>query len=187
MIAIITIIFGWFLFIKIIKGTIRRGQERREAKAAAALQREIDRIAKLEAEGNAEQERMRQELLQVQMEQIRAAKEAERIAKEQERQAREQAKQATILLKHEQRIANLEYRMQRAEADIEHWKETVGNLYALRDVAMNELEQAINGGKNQTKYQKQIITLDNQIHSAETRLAKAKYTKAKAEQESQAA
>ena len=65
--------------------------------------------------------------------------------------------------------------MAQAESDIEHWKEQIGNLYALLDVAQNELEQSIIGGRNQAKYQKQVITLNNQIHSAEARLNKATF------------
>ena len=77
--------------------------------------------------------------------------------------------------------------MDKAIKDEEHWKEQVGNLYALLDMAQNELQQAIIGGKNQMKYQKQIITLNNQIHAAEARYDKAKQDKTMLKRELEAA
>ena len=180
MITILFITFCFYLIAELVKqGAARKARKREMARQA--------RIAEDMRKDREERRRIAEENKRIAAEQIRQAKEQARLEQEQRKQQAEQERQAAILAKHEQRIADLEYRVQQAESDIDHWKQTVGNLYALRDVLMNELEQAIVGGKNQTKYQKQIITLDNQIHSAETRLAKAKYTKAKAEQELQAA
>lgn len=97
--------------------------------------------------------------------------------KELGRQMEAQERLEKAVAKHDEEINKLTFRMEQAEADIDHWKEQIGNLYALLDVAQNELEQSIIGGKNQAKYQKQIITLSNQIHAAEARLAKAQYTR----------
>lgn len=94
---------------------------------------------------------------------------------EQLRLRKEQERQAEILRKHDEEIAKLQYKLSASESDIEHWKVQIGNLYALLDVAQNELEQSIIGGKNQAKYQKQVITLGNQIHAAEQRLSKAEF------------
>ena len=107
----------------------------------------------------------------------------EKLQREQEKLRREQEKQANQIAKHEKRIADLEFRMTQAESDIDHWKEQVGNLYALLDYVNVELEQAIVGGKNQMKLQKQVITLTNQIHAAESRLAKAEHIKKTAKKE----
>ena len=96
-------------------------------------------------------------------------------------------KQRSLLAKHEKRISELEFKMDKAIKDEEHWKEQVGNLYALLDIAENELQQAIIGGKNQMKYQKQIITLNNQIHAAEARYDKAKQDKTMLKRELEAA
>lgn len=182
-ITIVLVILSFWILAKTSERNQRKKAARREQAERARRQREIERI-------QAEQRRMKEEQRRAAREQVemdrafrRMVAEQERQRREQERQAKEQERQTEILRKHEQRISDLEYRIEQAETDIEHWKQQVGNLYALRDVAMNELEQAIVGGKNQTKYQKQIITLDNQIHTAETRLAKAKHTKKQAEQQ----
>ena len=151
---------------------------------ASALIRssEAKKQAKRDARIVAEQKRQREELRQQRedakewaRQQVEMQREQIRLAKEQERQARELEKHEAWLIKHDEEIEKLQFRMSKAESDIEHWKEQIGNLYALLDVAQNELEQCIVGGKNQTKYQKQVITLNNQIHAAEQRLAKAQF------------
>ena len=104
-----------------------------------------------------------------------------KIEREQMRLAKEQQRQAEELAKHEERIADLEFRMTQAEADIDHWTEQVGNLYALLDLEQTEQAGALAGSKTDIKCQKRIITLNNQIHMAEQRLAKAKHIKETAE------
>lgn len=187
MITILFITFIFYLIAELVKQGAAQKARKREAQRQARIEAEMRRDREAREQIAREQKEQREAMIAYEKEMRRLHLEQMREEKERQRLEAEQARQAAILAKHEQRIADLEYRVQQAESDIDHWKQTVGNLYALRDVLMNELEQAIVGGKNQTKYQKQIITLDNQIHSAETRLAKAKYTKAKAEQELQAA
>lgn len=103
------------------------------------------------------------------------------LEREQIRQAKELEKHEAWLVKHDEEIRKLKRKIEKADGDIEHWKEQLGNLYALLDVAQGELEQSIIGGKNQSKYQKQVVTLSNQIHTAENRLADAKFIKEEAE------
>ncbi|MBO5967291.1 MAG: hypothetical protein J6S14_02200 [Clostridia bacterium] len=103
------------------------------------------------------------------------AREQIRQAKEQKRLAEEQRKQAALLAKHDEQIAKLEYRMDQAEADIAHWKEAVGKLYALLDLAEAEQAASVPGSKTDVACQKRIITLTNQIHTAESKLRKAAY------------
>lgn len=186
-ITIILTILSFYLLAKASEANQRKKAARKAEIERQRRQAEINRIAAEQRQMKEEQRRLAREQVEADRAFRRMAAEQERQRREQERQAREQERQSEIIRKHEQRISDLEYRMRQAESDIAHWKETVGNLYALRDVAQNELDQAIIGGKNQTRYQKQIITLDNQIHSAESRLAKAQYAKAKAERELQAA
>lgn len=144
---------------------------------ASALIRssEAKKQAKRVAQVKAEQTRQREELRQQREEAREWARQQVAIQREQMRQAKELERHEAWLIKHDEEIEKLQFRMSKAESDIEHWKEQIGNLYALMDVAQNELEQSIVGGKNQTKYQKQIITLNNQIHVAEQRLAKAQF------------
>lgn len=98
-----------------------------------------------------------------------------RIMEEQRRQAVELKKHEEWLKRHDEEIAKLTYKVDQAESDIAHWKEQVGNLYALLDAVQVELDQAIVGGKTQLKLQKQVITLNNQIHTAEKRINKATF------------
>jgi len=152
---------------------------------AAAEQRKRDErvqaeLARLHAIGRAEAEHLRElerEQRRQAAEQERQQREHERLLREQERQAKEQERQAAQLAKHERRIADLEYRMKQAEQDIAHYTETLGNLCALLDIEQAEQAAAVPGSKTDIKCQKRIITLNNQIHTAETRLNKAKHTK----------
>ena len=129
---------------------------------------QIANIKKVQAAAQEETKRQKAE----------AAAEYQRVVElemEQVRQSKELEKHEAWLKKHDEEIAKLQYKLSSAESDIEHWKVQIGNLYALLDVAQNELEQSILGGKNQAKYQKQVITLGNQIHAAEQRLSKAEF------------
>ena len=93
------------------------------------------------------------------------------------RQEKLNTKYEQQLAKHEAEIRKLKHAIAKTNSDIEHWKSQLGNLYALLDVAQDELEQSIVGGKNQSKYQKQVMTYTNQIHAAENKLKDAKFAK----------
>lgn len=102
----------------------------------------------------------------------------------------EQAKQAEMLKVHkyaislhDQKIMKIEQSIAKARADVEHWKTQLGNLYAMLDIAQDELEQSIIGGTNQSKYQAKVVTLTNKIHMAETRLTKAEIARDNAERQ----
>ena len=144
----------------------RRQAEQARSRAEAARLREEWR--RQQAEAKAEQAR----LIAVEREQMR-------LRKEQEKQAREQARQAEQLAKHEERIAQLEFRMSQAEADIEAESERIAQLWALMDLAAAEQDKAVPGD---VRCQKQIISLENQIHAAEKRKARAEFTKQTAQQ-----
>ena len=143
-------------------------------------QEQIDRVRREQARQRTEQARLRDEWRRQEAEAARLAREQITLAKEQERQAAQ-------ILKHGKRLADLEHRMEQAEADIEHWKAQLGALYALLDLAQAEQVAAAPGSKADARAQKQIITLGNQIHAAEARLNKAEHIKKTAEQELSAA
>ena len=84
------------------------------------------------------------------------------------------------IAKHEAEIRKLKDQMRKANSDIAYHKEQLSILYALLDVAQDELAQSIVGGKNQMKYQKQIKSLNSQIHTEESRLEKAEIAKREA-------
>lgn len=100
-----------------------------------------------------------------------------------EKLAKEQEKQAAQLAKHEKRIADLEFRMEQAEGDIEFLNERIANLDAQRDYLILQQSATVPGGKEHTKYQSKIVSIENQIHTAENKLNKAKHIKAMAEKE----
>ena len=132
---------------------------------------DVDRLIAIERE----QMRQAREQERQKAEQARQNRDMERYAREQMRQAKELEKHEQWLRKHDEEIAKLQFKVEQAERDIEHLRENVSNLYALLDYVNVELDQAIVGGKNQFKLQKQAITLTNQIHVAESRLNKATF------------
>jgi predicted nuclease with TOPRIM domain len=114
-------------------------------------------------------------------------REQKALAREQMRLAKEQEKQGEQLAKHEKRIADLEFRMSQAESDIEFLNDRIAQLDAQRDLLMLQQSGTVPGGKEHTKYQTKIISIDNQIHTAENKLAKARHIKAMAEKEMEVA
>lgn len=105
------------------------------------------------------------------------------LAREQARLAKEQEKQGEQLAKHEKRLADLEFRMSQAESDIEFLNDRIAQLDAQRDLLMLQQSGTVPAGKEHTKYQTKITSIDNQIHTAESKLAKARHIKAMAEKE----
>ena len=114
---------------------------------------------------------------------------AARIAleREQMRQAKEQERQAAQLEKHEKRLADLEFRMAQAESDIEFLNDRIAQLDAQRDYLLLQQSGTVPGGKEHTKYQTKIVSIESQIHTAENRLNKAQHTKAMAQREMEVA
>ena len=102
---------------------------------------------------------------------------------EEERLRKEQEKQAEQLKQHEKRIADLEFRMSQAESDIEFLSHRIAQLDAQRDLLMLQQSGTVPGGKEHTKYQTKIISIDNQIHTAESKLTKARHIKTMAQRE----
>lgn len=170
-----------------LMGLFYRKSER-EAKAKAA-EREALVLWTLEEQRRREKERAEaiEQMLAIKSEQVRLAQEQEREAmerkREDERLAKEQEKQAEQLAKHEKRLADLEFRMSQAESDIEFLSDRIAQLDSQRDLLMLQQSGTVPGGKEHTKYQTKITSIDNQIHTAESKLAKARHIKAMAEKE----
>lgn len=112
----------------------------------------------------------------VEVEQIRQAAEQEKLKREQE-------KQAAQIAKHEKRIADLEFKAKQADCDIEFLTDRIAQLDAQRDYLILQQSGTVPGGKEHTKYQNKILTIENQTHTAENKLNKAKHIKAMAEAE----
>jgi len=172
-----------------LMGRFKRKSEQ-EAKAA---EREALVLWTIEEQRRRERERAEaiEQMLAIQKEQARLAREQEREAMERkcedERLAKEQEKQAAQLAEHEKRIADLEFRMSQAESDIEFLNNRIAQLDAQRDFLMLQQSGTVPGGKEHTKYQTKIISIENQIHTAENKLNKARHIKAMAEKEMEVA
>ena len=97
--------------------------------------------------------------------------------------AKEQERQAQQLAKHEKRIADLEYRVSQAESDIEFLNGRIAQLDAQRDYLLLQQSGTVPGGKEHTKFQAKIVSIENQIHTAENKLSKAQHIKEMAAKE----
>lgn len=166
------IILYWFLFclfcgiVKSVSGSVKERKQRKEQERLEMLRR----VALIEQY----QAKQRREIARRQAE---VDRELARQQKEQERQAREQEKQAAQIERHERRLDDLRQRMKQAETDIDFLTERIGNLDAQRDSVLLRQSTLVPGSKEFERCQAKIISLDSQIHAAETRLNKAKHTK----------
>ena len=125
-----------------------------------------------QAEAKMETER----LIALEREQMRQAKEQEKLAKEQE-------KQAAQLAKHEKRLADLEERMAVAEGEIEFQAQQIERLREHIEHAETERDACVYGSSRYYQWDKKCLALEKQIHTAESKMAKAKYIKTSAAKE----
>lgn len=144
---------------------------------AKQSQREFQRIDSEIRKRKLEQKQMAQELAQQKRDAESYVRRQIALEREQMKLAKEQAKQAEQIAKHDKRIADLEFRMSQAESDIQFQNERIAQLDAQRDYLLLQQSGTVPGGKEHTKLQNKIMVLDNQIHAAEARLAKAQHTR----------
>lgn len=160
-----------------------------------ARQREIERMKEEQARQRMEQQRQREEQ-RLQREAIRAreiearaqaaeiakaAREREAMRKEQARQAKEQERTAKEQRKQAEEMEKLKRTAETARFDIDFLLERTAELNAQLDYILLQQAGTVPGSKAFEKYQSKIVTLHNQIYSAENRLQKAQYNKAQAE------
>lgn len=139
------------------QAAIRAEQERQKAQIRAEIER-----AKLETHERIEAEKRRIEW-QKRQDAINA-----RLEKEQERQAKE-------LERHEAEIRKAQFTASQALADIDFQKDRLADLESQLDYLLLLQAGTVPGSKEHDKYQKRIVTLHNQIHTAESKLNKAKF------------
>jgi len=77
----------------------------------------------------------------------------------------------------EKDLSAARYKLERAEADIDFLQRRSAELYAQLDYALMQQAALIPGSKGFESLQRRIMSLENQIHATETRLAKAQYNK----------
>ena len=103
------------------------------------------------------------------------------------RQAKEQEKQAAQLAKHEKRLADLEERMAVAEGEIEFQAQQIERLREHIEHAETERDACVYGSSRYYQWDKKCLALEKQIHTAESKMAKAQYIKTSAQKEMEAA
>lgn len=153
------------------------------AYSAKQRDREFQRIDAEIRQRKLEQKQMAQELAQQKRDAELYVRKQIAMEREQMKLAKEQARQAEQIAKHDKRIADLEFRMGQAESDIQFQNDRIAQLDAQRDYLLLQQSGTVPGGKEHTKFQNKIMVLDNQIHAAEARLAKAQHTHDMAERE----
>lgn len=170
--SILLIILGiWML-----SALARAGKEARREQAERKRQMEA---ARMRQEWKQRQEEAKIEtarLIALEREQMRQAKEQEKLAKEQE-------KQAAQLAKHEKRLADLEERMAVAEGEIEFQSQQIERLREHIEHAETERDACVYGSSRYYQWDKKCLALEKQIHTAESKMAKAQYIKASAAKE----
>lgn len=155
----------------------------RQARIAKEQMRQREAQARLLREQRAARERERAETKRL-IDLERARAEQEKVNAKLEK---EQAKQAAVLAKHERRIASLEFSVEKAERDIEFFRNRIAQLDAQMDGLLLLQAGSVPGGKEHTKYQSKITSLENQIHTAEEKMYKAQHIKDMAQREIDAA
>lgn len=152
-----------------------------ERKHIEKLQEEQARIREAERENAAWQRR------QAQINRENAQRQAEherQIARQRQAQARlraEQERQAKQIARHEDMIARMTEQMRKADADIDFLTTRIADLDYQLDFQLMTQAALLPGSNGFEKCQGKIVTLRNQIHAAESRLANAEYRKAEAE------
>jgi len=171
MITIIAIVFVLYLLAEAFKSAVRNSQRKREARAEAALQREIDRLYQLESSDHTA-------IIQVQ---------------------EEQKRQAEAVRKLEKRVSDLEFKKEQAEADIigeqsklDHY---TAKLSACDEQLVNidrtieycqlasKVDEEARAWKEREKVEDTIFKLENQVRACERRMSKAEHIRKQAERE----
>lgn len=149
----------------------------------AARQKEIDRQRREQAARSAELQRMTAEWKQRQAEAKIETARLIALEREQMRLAKEQEKQAAQLAKHEKRLADLEERMAVAEGEIEFQAQQIERLREHIEHAETERDACVYGSSRYYQWDKKCLALEKQIHTAESKMAKAQYIKTSAAKE----
>ena len=180
MTTVIVILAIWGIY-RLLKGTAERRQAERTERERerireeqAAQRREIAEMrerAKAETRRQIEAEKQRLAWQRRQDAINRQAQaERERLRKEQERQAKEQERQAAEMEK-------MRHVLAQATADIDFLQDRTADLYAQLDYQLLLQAGTVPGSKQFEKYQSKIVTLKNQIHTAENKMLKAEWNR----------
>lgn len=173
MTVIIIIVSAWCIF-KILNAI---GSKVREEKRQKEIERVKDEQRRVR-EWQIEQERINREAARQRAEHDKAIAKAQR---EREILQKEQERQAAQLAKHEEEIEKLKFTVQQSESDIEFFEARIAELDYQLDFLLMKQSATTAGSAEFEKYQNKIVSLHGQIHNAEAKLSKARYSKAQAE------
>jgi len=163
--TLLTIILTLWITSAVIRSVKDTKRKRAEAQRSADLKRMTAEWRAQKAQAELETKR----LIALEREQIRLAK--------------EQEKQAAVLAKHEKRLADLEERMAIAEGEIEFQSQQIERLRAHIEHAETERDACVYGSSRYYQWDKKCLALEKQIHTAESKMAKAQYIKTSAAKE----
>ena len=157
-----------------VSALVRRADNKRQQKT-------IDRINREARERQFEQARLREEWRTRQAEAKAEVARLAAVEREQMRLAKEQERQAEQLAKHEEQIAKLEHRMSVAEGEIDFQMEQIERLREHIEHAEIERDGCVFGSSNYFKWDKKVMTLEKQIHTAEKKISDAQFAKESAQ------
>lgn len=166
---LLTIILTLWITSAVIRSLKETKRQKAEAQRSADLKRMTAEFKAQKAQAEIETKRMIE------------------IEREQMRQAREQERQAAQLEKHEKRLADLEERMAIAEGEIEFQTQQIERLREHIEHAETERDACVYGSSRYYQLDKKCLALEKQIHTAESKMAKAQYIKTSAQKEMEAA
>lgn len=157
-------------------------QEWREMQEKARLdilkrEAEYKEQERLRKQAEREREELRKEQERQAREQERQAKEQTRLAKEEQRIAREQERQAAQLERHEEQLMKLDHRLASAESEIAFNREQIERIFKLQEFEISARDACSYGSDEWQKHEKKVISLENQIHTFQKRIDKAKADK----------
>ena len=175
-ILIIAIIWGASALVRASKEAKRQRELEKQRREAAARSAEMQRMREEWKQRMEESKLETARLIALEREQMRQAREQEKLAKEQE-------KQAAQLAKHEKRLADLEERMAVAEGEIEFQAQQIERLREHIEHAETERDACVYGSSRYYQWDKKCLALEKQIHTAESKMAKAQYIKTSAAKE----
>ena len=134
----------------------------------ADMEGRLDKLTRKTKKATFRQRQFDRRLEQQRRKQVRLAKAQEHMQKEQTRQA--------------EQLSKPQFDLVQAMAEIDAGNTRIAQLFALLDIAEANRAAAMPGSREEVRYQKQIISLEQQIYATQKRIAKAEYTQKTARQ-----
>lgn len=131
-----------------------------------------DEVKRIQEKANAEAEQFHSALRELIAQKAEVAKQAAMLEKHE-----------TVLLKHDEEIAKLQFSIEQADRDIEFLNIRLDDLLESLDAATNEAQFYHNSGDavKEERAKRKIVSLQNQIHTTESKIEKAKFNRELAE------